>query len=133
MVGQMLMVFLGIMVSQSMSLLVGGVADASERLVESKLLEWLRSDDVSSRGGRDGLLLEYGDLDSYVFVQDGGGSGRLNGGMALALDLALKRLGELLRPIFLIGLDPVLRGWWLSRLVNACWLEVFGAKEWTDY
>jgi hypothetical protein len=34
MVGQMLMVFL-IMVSQSMPLLVGGVADASERLVES--------------------------------------------------------------------------------------------------
>jgi hypothetical protein len=41
MVGQMLMVFLGIMVSQSMPLLVGGVADASEGLVEFKLLEWL--------------------------------------------------------------------------------------------
>jgi hypothetical protein len=41
MVGQMLMVFLGIMVSQFMPLLVGGVADASERLVDSKLLEWL--------------------------------------------------------------------------------------------
>jgi hypothetical protein len=43
MVGQMLMVLLGIMVSQSMSLLIGDVADADERLVESKLLEWLRS------------------------------------------------------------------------------------------
>jgi hypothetical protein len=47
MVGQMLMVFLGIMISQSMPLLVGGVADASEGLVEFKLLEWLRSDVVS--------------------------------------------------------------------------------------
>jgi hypothetical protein len=43
MVGQMLMVLLGIMVSQSMFLLIGGVADADERLVESMLLEWLRS------------------------------------------------------------------------------------------
>jgi hypothetical protein len=34
MVGQMLMVLLGIMVSQSMSLLIGGVADADERLVD---------------------------------------------------------------------------------------------------
>jgi hypothetical protein len=41
MVEQMLMAFLGIMVSQSMPLLAGGVADAGERLVESKLLEWL--------------------------------------------------------------------------------------------
>jgi hypothetical protein len=39
MVGQMLMVLPEIMVSQSMPLLVGGVADAGERLVESKLLE----------------------------------------------------------------------------------------------
>jgi hypothetical protein len=39
MAGQMLMMLLGIMVSQSMPLLIGGVADANERLVESKLLE----------------------------------------------------------------------------------------------
>jgi hypothetical protein len=39
MVRWMLMVLLGIMVSQFMPLLVGGVADAIERLVESKLLE----------------------------------------------------------------------------------------------
>jgi hypothetical protein len=32
MVGQMLMVLLGIMVTQSMPLLVGGVANANERL-----------------------------------------------------------------------------------------------------
>jgi hypothetical protein len=38
---QMLMVLRGIMVFQSMHLLAGGVADASERLMESKLLEWL--------------------------------------------------------------------------------------------
>jgi hypothetical protein len=103
MVGQMLMVFLGIMVSQSISLLVGGVADAGERLVKSKLLEWFRSGVVSWRGGRDGLLLECGDLDCYVFVEDGGGSGRLKGGVALAPDPALKRLGGLLRPMFLMG------------------------------
>jgi hypothetical protein len=120
----MLMVFLEIMVSQSMPLLVGGVADANERLVESKLLEWLRSGAVSWRGGRDGLLLECCDLDCYVFVEDGGGSGLLKDGVALAPDPALKRLGGLLRPMFLIGLDPVLRGWWLSRLVNASRLEV---------
>jgi hypothetical protein len=40
---------------------------------------------------------------------------------ALALGLALKRLEGLLRPMFLIGLNLVLRGWWLSRLVNASW------------
>jgi hypothetical protein len=39
MVGQMLMVLLRIMVFQYMPLLVRGVADISERLVESKLLE----------------------------------------------------------------------------------------------
>jgi hypothetical protein len=37
------MVLLGIMVSKSMPLLVGGVANAVEKLVKSKLLEWLRS------------------------------------------------------------------------------------------
>jgi hypothetical protein len=42
MMGQMLMMFLGIMVSQSMHLLVGGVAEARESLVEFKLLEWIR-------------------------------------------------------------------------------------------
>jgi hypothetical protein len=123
MAGQMLMVFLGIMVSQSMPLLVGGVANANERLVESKLLEWLQSSVVSWHGGRDGLLLECRDLDCYVFVEDGGGSGHLKSGVALAPDPALKRLGGLLRPMFLIGLDLILRGWWLSRLINASRLE----------
>jgi hypothetical protein len=56
MVGQMLMVLLGIMVSQSMALLVGSVADSGERLVESKLLEWLQPGAASRRGDRDGLL-----------------------------------------------------------------------------
>jgi hypothetical protein len=124
MVGQMLMVLLGIMVSQSMSLLVGGVADADERLVESKLLEWLRSGVVSWCGGRGGLLLECGDIDCCVFAEDGGGSGRLKGGMALAPGSALKRLGGPLRPMFLFGLDPVSWDWWLLRLVNVSWLEV---------
>jgi hypothetical protein len=51
MVRQMLMVLLGIMGFQFMPILVGGVADADERLVESKLLEWVPSDTISWRGG----------------------------------------------------------------------------------
>jgi hypothetical protein len=39
-----------------------------------------------------------------VFAEDGGGSGYLYSGVALALDPVLKRLGGLLRPMFLIGL-----------------------------
>ena len=54
----MLMVLVGIMVGQPMLLLVGGVAGASERLVESKLLERLGSDVASWRDGGDELLLE---------------------------------------------------------------------------
>jgi hypothetical protein len=130
MMGQMLIVLLGIMVFQPMSLLeLGGVADANERLVESKLLEWLRSGVVSWHGVRDMLLLERGDLDCYRFVKDGEGSDRLKGGVALAPGPALKRLEGLLRPMFFIGLDPVLRGWWLSRLVNVSWLEVSSALK----
>jgi hypothetical protein len=41
MVGQMLMVLLGVMVSPSMLLLAVGIVGAADRLVESKLLEWL--------------------------------------------------------------------------------------------
>jgi hypothetical protein len=129
MVRQMLIVLLGIMVSQSMSLLVGGFANADERLVESKLLEWLQSGAASWHAGRDGLLLECGDLGCCMFAEDGGGFGCLKGGVALAPNLALKRLGGLLRPMFLIGIDPVLRGWWLSRLVNASWLGVSSTSK----
>jgi hypothetical protein len=42
----------------------------------------------------------------------------------LAPDLVLKKLRGLLWPMFLIGLDPALRDWWLPRLVNAFWREV---------
>jgi hypothetical protein len=49
MVGKMLMVLI-IMISESLILLVGGVADADERLVESKQLEWLRSGAASGMG-----------------------------------------------------------------------------------
>jgi hypothetical protein len=111
------MVLLGIMVSQSMFLLVGGVADVDERLVESKLLEWFRSSVVPWCSDRDRLLLVCGGFDCCMFAKDGGRSGW--GRMALALDSVLKRLGGLLRPIFLTGLDPLSRGWWLSQLVNA--------------
>jgi hypothetical protein len=127
MVERMLMVLVGIMVSQPMLLLVGGDAGADERFVEPKLLEWFQSGAASWRGGTVGLLLECGGLDCCVFVEDGGGSGRLNGGLALAPDLVLKKFGGLLRPMFLIGLDPVLRGWWLSRLINASWLGISSA------
>jgi hypothetical protein len=105
------------------------ITDADERLVESKLLEWLRSDDVSRHGGRDEFLFEFGDLDCCVIAEDDGGSGCLKGGMALALDPVLKRLGGLLPPMFLIRLDPVLWEWWLSWLSNASWLEVSSAPK----
>ena len=121
MVKRMLMVLVGIIVFQPMLLLVGGVADADERLVESKLLDQLRSGAVSWRGDGDGLLSECSGVDCCGSAEDGGGSGHLKGGVALALNPVLKRLGGLLRPMFFIGLDPVLRGWLLSRLVNASW------------
>ena len=87
-----------------MLLLIGGVAGADNRLVESKLLGQLGV--ACWRDGGDGLLLECDCVGSCEFVEDGGGSGRLKGGLALAPDLSLKRLGGLLRPMFLIGLDP---------------------------
>jgi hypothetical protein len=122
MVERILMVLVRIMVSQPMLLLVGGDTGAGERFVEPKLLEWFRSSAASWRGGRVGLLLECGRLDYCMFVEDGAGFGRLKGGMALTPDPVLKKFGGLLRPMFLIGLDPILRGWWLSRLINASWL-----------
>jgi hypothetical protein len=112
-----------------MPLLVEGVADTGERLVESKLLEWLQSGAASWCGNRNGLLLECGGLDCCVFVEDGGGSGSLYGGVALALGPTLKRLRGLLRPMFLIRLDPVLQDWWKSWLVNASWLGVFSTSK----
>jgi hypothetical protein len=124
MVERMLMVLVGIIVSQPMLLFVGGDTGADERFVEPKLLEWLRSGVALWRGGGDRLLLECGGLDCCVFAEDDGGSGRLKGGVALAPDPVLKILGGLLLPMFLIGLDPALRGWWLSRLINALWLGV---------
>jgi hypothetical protein len=53
-----------------MSLFIESVVDADKWLVEYKLLEWPRSSDASWRGSRDGLLLECGNLDSYVFAED---------------------------------------------------------------
>jgi hypothetical protein len=88
----MLMVLVGIIVSQPMLLLVGGDAGAGESFVETKVLGWLRSGVALWCGGRDRLLLECGRLDYCMFVEDGGGSGRLNGGMALAPDPVLKML-----------------------------------------
>jgi hypothetical protein len=45
-----------------------------------------------------------------VFAEDGEKSGCPKGGVALAPDPVLKKLGGILRPMFLIGLDPVLLG-----------------------
>jgi hypothetical protein len=92
-----------------MPLLVGGVADVGERLVESKLLKWLQSGVASRLGNKDKLLFECGGLDCCLFVKDGGGSGRLEGKVALSPGPVLKRLGGLLWPMFLIGIDLVLR------------------------
>jgi hypothetical protein len=65
------------------------------------------------------MLLECGGLEYCVFVEDGAGSDRLKGKMALAPNSVLKMFGELLRTMFLIGLDPILLDWWLSRLIYA--------------
>jgi hypothetical protein len=118
------MVLVEIIVFQPMLLLAGGDAGAGERFVEPKLLEWFRSGAAPWCGGRVGLLLECGGLDCCMFVEDGVGFGRLKGGVALAPDPVLKKFGGLLRPMFLIGLDPVLRGWWLSWLINTFWLGI---------
>jgi hypothetical protein len=81
MVEQMLMVLVGIMVSQPMLLFVGGDAGAGERFVEPKLLEWLRTGIAPWRGGRDRLLLECGGLECCcVFAEDGRRSGHLKAG-----------------------------------------------------
>jgi hypothetical protein len=74
----------------------------------------------SWHGGIYEFFLEGDDLDCCVIAEDDGGSS----GVALAPGTTLKRLGGLLRPIFLIGTDPVLRGRWLSRLANAFWLDI---------
>jgi hypothetical protein len=55
------------------------------------------------------LLLECSTLDWCVFAEDGGGSGLLKGKVALTPDPVLKKLEGLLRPMFLIGLDPAFR------------------------
>jgi hypothetical protein len=81
MMGRMLMVLVRIVVSQHMLLLAEGDAGAGERFVEPKLLERLRSGIASWRGGRDVLLLECGGLDCCIFVEEGGGSGHLKGGV----------------------------------------------------
>jgi hypothetical protein len=85
----------------------------------------LRSDAVSWHGGIYEFFLEGDDLDCCVIAEDDGGSGDV----ALDRGPTLKRLGGLLRPMFLIGLDPVLRGWWLSRLANASCLEVSSSPK----
>jgi hypothetical protein len=79
----MLMVVFRIMVSQSMSLVNRRVVDADERLVESKLLEWLRFGVASWRGGKDWPLLECGGLNCGMFVEHGGRSDSLKGGVTL--------------------------------------------------
>jgi hypothetical protein len=64
-------------------------------------------------GGEDGLLLECGGLDCCWSAEHIGDP--VTSRVVLALDLSLKRLRGLLQQMFLIGLDPALRGYWLSR------------------
>jgi hypothetical protein len=80
----MSMVLVRINVSQPMLLLIGGVDGTGESIVESKLLEWLRS----SVASRDGLLSECDGVDSCWSAEDGGGGTGclMNGGVALASD-----------------------------------------------
>jgi hypothetical protein len=86
----MLMVLVGIMVSQPMLLFISGDAGADERFVQPKLLEWLLSGIASWRDDSDVLLLECGGgLDYSMFAEEGGGSGRLKGKVALAPDPVL--------------------------------------------
>jgi hypothetical protein len=96
MVERMWMVLVGIMVSQPMLLLIGDDAGVGERFVEPKLLEWFRSGVVSWHGGRDMLLLECCWVDCCVFMEDGVGFGRLKDGVALTLDLVLKKFEGIL-------------------------------------
>jgi hypothetical protein len=74
MVERMLRVLVGIMVSQTMLLFVGGDASAGERFVEPKLLEWLPSGVAPWPDNGDRLFLECGGLDCRVFAEDGGDS-----------------------------------------------------------
>jgi hypothetical protein len=53
------------------------------------------------------MFLECGGLDCCVFAEDGGGSGRLKNGVAIAPDPVLKMLGGLLWPMFLIELVAI--------------------------
>jgi hypothetical protein len=48
------------------------IADADERLVKPKILEWLRYDAASWHGGKNGLLLKCDGLDFFVFEKVGG-------------------------------------------------------------
>jgi hypothetical protein len=96
MVGWILMVLVGITVSQPMLLLVGCDAGANKRFVEPKLLEWLQSGVASWRGDSDEMLLECGGLDCSMFAKEGGGSSRVKSGMALAPNPVLKKLEGLL-------------------------------------
>jgi hypothetical protein len=68
------------------------------------MLEWLRSGIVPWRDNEDRLFLECGRFDCCVFAEDGGGSARLKGGVALAPDPdpVLKMPRGLLWPMFLM-------------------------------
>jgi hypothetical protein len=66
----MLIVLVGIMVSQPMLLLVGGDAGADERFLDPKLLKWLLSGVASWRDDNDVFLLECGGgLDCSMFAE----------------------------------------------------------------
>jgi hypothetical protein len=103
-VAEQMLMLLGVMVSRSLPLLVGGVAGANERLVESKQLErWCVT---SWHGGGHRLLMECDDGNCCWSAEEGTGFSCLfKGGVVLALDRTFKRLRGLLRPMFLSGYE----------------------------
>lgn len=116
----------GIIVPWLFLRLGGGPAHATEEPEGSWLLEQQLSG-ASAWCGGGGVLLrkDSGGCCRGSAVEEGG-SGRLfGGGLVSSPDPALKGLGEQvqeglrLRPISLIDPDPVLRSWWLLRLINA--------------
>jgi hypothetical protein len=102
------MVLLEMMVFQFILQFARPVADADERLVESKLSEWFSIWRCALAWRQIWVVLERDAFDCCVFVEDNGGFGLLKGEVALATNPALKRLKGLLWSMVLIGLDPFL-------------------------
>ena len=60
----------------------------------------------------------HGDVDCCRSMEDREGSDLVNDGMVFAPNQTLTRLAELLRPMFFVGLHPVLWDCWLLNLAS---------------